>query len=308
MNGHAVAKTDLPLVSVIVPCYNHARYLERCLDSLLEDGYPNLELVLIDDGSKDDSFAIAERWVAAHGARLAGGAQIRRQANAGLTPTLNRLTAAARGAFFTMLASDDYLLPGGIQARVRHLLAHPELLAVCADASAIDEDGLHLADSVLDRRKVSRAAMQCRDTIAIELIIHWRMPGPVLLCRREIVDCVGPYDERFAIEDRNYYLRMLAAGALGYVDRVVSAYRIQRVRDPMRYHPMLGAREQTEREMVPRFRGLERLALTAMLERYPVLPPPAPSTLRWKIVRRGLKLLRRFNTWRARRQLALGTA
>lgn len=305
--GAGVVSAD-PLVSVIVPCYNHARYLERCLDSLFDDGYPNLELVLIDDGSRDDSFAIAERWVAVHGARLAGGAQIRRQDNVGLVPTLNRLTAAARGSFFTMLASDDYLLPGGIEARVRHLEAHPHLLATCANATTIDEEGLLLAESGLDSRKISRAALRCDATRALELIIHWRMPGPVLLCRREVVQRIGPYDERFKIEDRDFYLRLLAAGVLGYVDRVVAAYRVQRVRDRTRYHPFLGDRETTEREMVRRFRGVERLALTAMLARYPVRKASEPKRLRWEITRRCLKWLRRYNTWRARRQIARGTA
>ena len=52
-----------PLVSVLVASFNHARYLEDCLDSLLHDGYENLELVLTDDGSSDDCFEIATRWV-----------------------------------------------------------------------------------------------------------------------------------------------------------------------------------------------------------------------------------------------------
>jgi glycosyltransferase involved in cell wall biosynthesis len=294
-----VATTANPLVSVFVPSYNHAPYIEVCLDSLLEDGYPNLELVLIDDGSRDDSFEIAQRWVAQHGHRLVGGVQIRKQKNAGLTVTLNRLVAAARGDYVTMLASDDYLLPGGIAARVRYLQANPQFLAVCADAAAIDENGEWLAPSVLDRRGVSRAALRCDRTRALELIIHWRMPGPVYLARREVTAAIGPYDERFTLEDRNYYLRLLAAHALGYVDQVVAAYRITRVRDPHRYRPMLAGRELTEREMVQHFAGLERFALAGMLLRYPVPQDPARKALKWRLAHPVLKLLRRYNTWRA---------
>lgn len=288
-----------PRVSVFVPAHNHARYIEACLDSLLQDGYPNLELVLIDDGSTDDSFGIAGRWVAQHGHRLAGGAVLRRQDNAGLTPTLNRLVAATSGDYITMLASDDYLLPGGIEARVRYLEAHPQFLAVCADATAIDEDGLLLAESVLDLRKASRTALRCDRTRALELIIHWRMPGPVYLARREVTEKIGPYDERFTLEDRNYYLRLLAANALGYLDQRVAAYRITRVRDRNRYRSMLGGRELTEREMAPRFKGIARFALRAMLLRYPVPVPPGRQSLKWKIVKRLLKLIRRLNIYRA---------
>jgi len=75
-------------------------------------GYPNLELHFIDDGSTDRSFDIALEWRERHTHRLPGGIHMARQANEGLTRTLNRLTARAKGEFITMLASDDALLAG----------------------------------------------------------------------------------------------------------------------------------------------------------------------------------------------------
>lgn len=292
-----------PLVSVLVASFNHARYLEDCLDSLLHDGYPNLELVLIDDGSSDGCFEIATRWVQAQRQRLRGGARLAQQANRGVVPTLNTLIAQARGEYFALLASDDQLLAGGIRARVRHLQTHPAQLAVFGDAQLIDLEGGHAADSAFDAGGSCRAALRHDRTRGIELICHWIMPGPVFLARRDVTARIGPYDERYTYEDRDYYLRLLAAGALGFVDLAVARYRVPPVKKKDRYDALAQDRERIERAQLPHFHGLERIALLGMVQRH---RRPRP---RWfRLVRRGIALLRRFNCWRAARLLRSGGA
>ena len=219
---------DTPLVSIIVPLYNHARYVEATLESFRTEGHPRLEVVILDDGSKDDSFEVARRWLDAH-PNAFENAILERQENRGITKTLNRLVGLSSGAFITMVASDDLLLPGGIQTRLEALRVRPDWLAVFGDARVIDEMGEITAPSALEYINGSNKGALVRDDLrALELILRWAVPGPVLLSRREAFDPdrgVGPFDETMLIEDRDYYLRLLARRALGFVDAQVAAYR-----------------------------------------------------------------------------------
>lgn len=105
-------KPDAPLVSVLVPLYNHARYVNRCLDSVLEDGYSRVEIIIIDDGSKDDSAALAQKWFEKQDSLPIERFELESRPNKGVTRSLNELITKARGDYLILLASDDYLLPG----------------------------------------------------------------------------------------------------------------------------------------------------------------------------------------------------
>lgn len=263
---------NTPLVSIIVPLYNHARYVEATLESFRSEGYPNLEIVILDDGSTDASFEIARRWLDAH----PGAFQhvvLERQENQGITKTLNRLVGLSRGEFITMVASDDLLLPGGIQARLEVLGSRPDWLAVFGDARVIDGQGQTTAPSALEYiRGSNRRALERDDLRALELILRWAVPGPVLLSRREAFDPergVGGYDETMFIEDRDYYLRLLARQALGFVNHSVAAYRWH-ARNAIRSNSSMvrvyDAVYRAEARHVNAFRGAEREALEFVAE------------------------------------------
>jgi glycosyltransferase involved in cell wall biosynthesis len=219
---------NIPLVSIIVPLYNHARYVEATLESFRTEGYPALEVVIIDDGSTDNSFEVARNWLKAH-PNAFKNVVLERQENRGITKTLNRLVSLSHGAFITMVASDDLLLPGGIQARLEALQARPDWLAVFGDARMIDQNGATLAESAL--RKINRANKKALLNDALrtqELLLRWSVPGPVLLTRRSAYNFdqgVGLYNEDIFLEDRDFYLRLLSRNALGFIDTAVAAYR-----------------------------------------------------------------------------------
>jgi glycosyltransferase involved in cell wall biosynthesis len=215
-----------PLVSIIVPLYNHAQYITASLESFANEGHPNLEVVVIDDGSKDKSFEVAQAWFAQH-LNTFSNVILERQENVGITKTLNRLVARANGEFITMVASDDLLLPGGIQTRLEALERHPDWLGVFGDATVIDAQGIQTATSAL--RKINGAnlkALELNEFRAKEMILRWSVPGPVLLYRRQTIEIIGNYDETMILEDRDFYLRLLARKALGFVKQPVAAYRL----------------------------------------------------------------------------------
>jgi glycosyltransferase involved in cell wall biosynthesis len=216
-----------PLVTLVVPLYNHALYVGQCLESIFSDAYPNKEIVVIDDGSTDGSFQVTRAWYEINRQRFSGRFDLSSRENRGVTRTLNELVSRAAGDFIVVLASDDYLLPGGIQARLDYLRAHPDRMAVIGDCIVIDQNSIKLHDSGLSGFKRGRKAYLVHEKlIAYELVFRWCVPGPVFMARKELYRMIGGYREDIAVEDRDFYLRMIARGLLGFVDYPVAAYRI----------------------------------------------------------------------------------
>ncbi|MCY1271262.1 poly-beta-1,6 N-acetyl-D-glucosamine synthase [compost metagenome] len=260
--------TAMPLVSVLMPVFNHARFLEQGLQSVLDDGWPNIELVAIDDGSSDNSFEVMQAWLRDHGHRFAR-AVVSRQENAGIVRTLNRLVQAATGEYVILLASDDQLLPGGIESRLRHLQAHPDSLAVFGDSIGIGDDGDLKCNSVIrDRFGGNTESLGDPQRLALELILNWSVPGPVLMARRDTYSVIGQYDESYFIEDRDYYLRLLARHALVFLDKPVAAYRMHAASisgDRTKQIRIGQEIVRIEKKLLPLFSGIESLALRVQM-------------------------------------------
>ncbi|MHB8522753.1 MAG: glycosyltransferase [Limisphaerales bacterium] len=257
------------LVSVVIPLFNHARYVACCLTSLMDSGYRPLEILILDDGSTDNSFEVVQAWSARHSDPDVV-VRLTRQPNQGLTRTLNRLVTRANGEFIVLLASDDYLLPGGVGWRVEALQNHPQWLAVFGDGMVVDEAGRKVHESWLtDRLGANKRALANPRAIAMELILRWGLPGGALMVRRSAYDPavgVGLYDETLPFEDRDFNLKALARGGLGFIDRTVSAYRQHpqnffKVKDRERLAGYYRGLYRCEHANVRLFKGPARLAL-----------------------------------------------
>lgn len=145
----------------------------------------------------------------------------------GLCRSLNELVSMAQGEYIALLASDDFLLPGGIQARVDYLREHPDKLAVFADCIVIDNDNNLICKSGIEELHRGRKKYLINDSLfGYELMFHWCVPGPVFMARRETYQIVGLYDETLLVEDWDYYLRLVSRNALGFMDYSVAAYRL----------------------------------------------------------------------------------
>ena len=215
---------DKPLVSVILPAYNHARYVEATLDSIAAQDYPNLELVAINDGSKDDTHAIMEAWIEAHSPDLS--INYRNRENRGISATLNELLSMARGRYIAGASSDDLLLENSISSRVDYLLEHPDKRAVFGDYTVIDDQGNTIHQSGITQLHGGRKECFLNDeSMKIELLSRFCVAGPVLMFDRTMFGTTGFYEESLAFEDWDMYLRMAAHHVLGFVDRPVAAYR-----------------------------------------------------------------------------------
>ncbi len=216
-----------PLVSVIFPLYNHAKYIEECLDSIRDEDWPRLELVVLDDGSKDDSFALAQSWVAKNSARFER-IWLETQVNQGVCKTLNRLIQATHGDFLALMASDDAMLRGGIRQRVEHLQKNPKHLAVFGTVELMGDDVRSLGRIAQNQKQLVKAWRQ-PNLLVRGLLLNWGLAGPILLCHRSAFATekgVGGYDESLAHDDLDMYLRLLSRDALGFIDQPVGKYRV----------------------------------------------------------------------------------
>jgi len=109
---------EQPLVSVIIPVYNGARYLRETLESVFAQTYRPIEVIVVDDGSVDDSGVIAQSFPEVHYIR---------QANQGVAAARNNGIEAARGEYFAFLDQDDLWTPEKLKVQIDHLLSHPNL-------------------------------------------------------------------------------------------------------------------------------------------------------------------------------------
>lgn len=259
------------LVSVLVPIYNHAKFVSQCLDSIAAEIYPSIEVIAIDDGSSDTSFEVVQNWRQAN-PNCFERFVLLRQENQGLTRTLNKLILLSRGEYIVPLASDDVLLPGGMGARVDGLRARSHWLAVFGDCEVIDEKGNQLhASGLADLYGADKVALSNEPTIALELILRWSVPGPTLMVRRTAylgVRGVGLYPEQLVVEDRDLFLRLLARQGVGFVDQRVSRYRLHqtntiRITDPERKRHYAHSIYLAEKRHIPAFQGIAKLGLWA---------------------------------------------
>ena len=216
--------SEYPLISILVPAYNHQRYVVNTLNSISEDNYPNKEIVIINDGSTDDTDKVIREWIAKYNDKVNVNYTLRE--NKGVTKTLNELVDKSQGEFVAVIASDDYLLPGGIMARYNYLKNNPPKLAVFGDCIVVDGDGSKIYESGLaDLHYVKKDRYLTEEGLKREIILGWSVPGGTLMVKRKLYNEIK-YDERYLIEDLDFFLKMVSKNVLGFIDMKVSAYRV----------------------------------------------------------------------------------
>ncbi len=214
-----------PKVSVRMALYNHEAYVREALESVRRDSYANKELVIIDDGSTDNSADAVRRWI--DEAKPDFPVIFKSRENRGVTRTLNELVSLCTGDYLVSLASDDMLVDGGIEKRLDYLRRHPEKQAVFGDCLVIGENGGILHESGLSGfYKANLERYRDDDGLLDEIVTNWSVPGSILMVRRGIYGLVGGYNESLQIEDWDFYMRMAAKKLLGFTEDIVACYRL----------------------------------------------------------------------------------
>jgi len=227
-----------PLVSVAIPAYRHANYIETCLASVCAQTYPELELVLIDDGSPDDTFAIAQRFLETHRNRFRRIVLDRRE-NRGVSANSNACIEACHGEWVHLLGSDDRLYPHKIE-RIQTKIDEwnlPDLALVHTDTDSIDAN-----NTVLPFRKTGRHAPAGPDHEAYRWLFHRNLiSNPSIALRRDAFLRIGGFDPTLPLEDIDCWLRLSTRYAIARVPEVLASYRKHSGNSLRQRQKMLGA-------------------------------------------------------------------
>lgn len=195
----------MPKVSILMGIYNCAPTLREAVESILSQTFTDWELILCEDGSGDDTYAIAQEYRRAHPDRII---LLRNEKNMGLNHTLNRCLQAASGEYCARMDGDDLSLPDRFEKQVAFLDAHPEYAIVSTPMIFFDEQGEWGRNQMIERPQ--------RDDFIHHSPVHCHAP---CMIRREAYLAVGGYTEDLRMlrfEDVNLWYKLYAAGYQGY--------------------------------------------------------------------------------------------
>jgi glycosyltransferase involved in cell wall biosynthesis len=194
-----------PLVSIIIPCYNAGRWLAATLESALGQSYPHCEIIVVDDGSTDDSLKVARSF-------SARGLLVFSQANAGQCAACNHAFRQAKGSFIKYLDADDLLSPDAVAIQVAALVTRPS-------------GRLAYGEWARFHRGPTEAVFQPRpgwhdsDSPADWICETWRDTEPMYQCAlwlipRDLITRAGGWDERLSlINDFEFFTRLVLASS-----------------------------------------------------------------------------------------------
>lgn len=215
---------NLPKVSVLVPCYNHASYVLKCLESIQASYGGEIEVIICDDNSKDNSVEKIEGFINVTSCENITYTLIKHEENKGVSETLNDCFAQSTADFIYTIASDDYFLENGI-TQAMNILLETSSDAVISDCVVVDEnDTLVFASAFFEYRHASLNKLQ--KNISHELVFNWVVPGPALLQKKSTLKSLNGFNKNLMAEDRDYYLRLLATKNVAFNKETVAGYRV----------------------------------------------------------------------------------
>jgi len=226
--------SDLPLVSIITPSFNQARYIEATIQSVITQDYPNIEYIIVDGGSNDGTVEIIKKHTLESGSSLHSQGVLpstRQQAvgvhkqginwwvseqDKGQTDAINKGFARAKGEILAWLNSDDTYEPGAISNAVKYLMDHPDVGMVYGDCNFINEAGKVIGKfgSAQTNYKLLRQG-------------YAHIPQQTMFFRADLWKQVGPLDSSFYFAmDYDLWTRLAARTVLKYVPQTWANFRL----------------------------------------------------------------------------------
>lgn len=198
-----------PLVSIITPTFNRAQYLDETIESVLSQDYDEIEYIILDDGSSDNTAQLLEKYQGC--LRLT----VLIHENMGETRTVNKGFSLSTGDIVCVVNSDDPLLPGAISEAVRYMRCHPEVLAAYPDWIEIGPQGEELARRVLPYYDIE--SMLLKFNVAM---------GPGTFIRRQAFELIGYRDTALKYTgDLDFWFRLAQVAPLGHMAEFLATHR-----------------------------------------------------------------------------------
>ena len=212
-----------PLVSIAIPSYNHSAYIEACLASVCAQTYSELELVLIDDGSTDGTFEIAQRFLEPFRDRFRR-VVLERRKNQGVSANSNACIEACQGEWVHLLGSDDLIYPNKVERIQEHIAAWntPDLVLVHADIDYIDQHG---GPTTRQRQKGRPVPGPLHGAYRDLFMEEYFVFNPTVTLRRDAFLDIGGFDQNLRLEDIDCWLRLSVGHSIARVPEALASYR-----------------------------------------------------------------------------------
>lgn len=195
-------------VTIITPAYNRAGLIEETIKSVLSQNYSDIEYIVLDDGSTDETLRIIKKY--------RNKLIWESHPNMGETKTVNLGFKMSKGEIIGVVNSDDPLLPGAITEAVKMLTRNPRLTVVYPDWKKIDQNG------------VITGEVKVPDYNYLNMLRwHFCMPGPGVFFRRQVIEKIGGRDEQFRyVGDFDFWLRAGLMGPFARIPKFLATFRV----------------------------------------------------------------------------------
>jgi glycosyltransferase involved in cell wall biosynthesis len=211
-----------PLVSVVCLCYNQARFVEEAINSVLAQTYANIQLIVVDDASTDNSAAIIREIASKHPTIE----HLLLPENLGNCRAFNRALPLARGEFIIDLAADDVFMPDRIERQVEIFSSLDDSFGVVfTDAIYIDEDGKFLREhyAYLFRKNLLKGIPE--GDVYRHVLTRYFICSPTMMVRKKVMDDLHGYDESLSYEDFDFWVRSSRIYRYAYLDLKLTKVR-----------------------------------------------------------------------------------
>lgn len=209
-----------PLVSIRTSCYNHEQYLPDYFQSIINQTYQHIELILFDDASPDDSQKVIKEWLPLLEQRFNRVIYIPREKNVGLIKNLNESNNYIQGEYIIGFASDDIMLPDFVHECVSFLESNQEFGMVYGDVYNL------IHGKVSKKTRFNKNVPPSGNILKDLLLTGNFIPAPAVCVRHSVYQDVAPYDESKTVEDYQMWLAIAAKYNIAYLGKPVAVYRM----------------------------------------------------------------------------------
>jgi len=214
---------DIPPVTIVALCYNHSKYLEETLSSILNQTYPHVEVIVIDDASRDDSVSVLLNWLSTNAPCWKS---ILHQKNQGICKSLNESLRHAKGKYFKAIACDDVLMPHFIDEMVANFEQLPDNYAlIYSDVLMIDEQSQIFGTTPFQERGWDTQEKIPSGKVFDQLAGCCFVPAPGTMMRTNVLQKIR-FDESLLYEDWDMWLSIAKTYQIKGVNLKLVKYRI----------------------------------------------------------------------------------
>ncbi len=208
---------ESPFVTVVIPAFNHERFVKEAVESVLNQDFSDWELLIIDDGSTDSTSQIVDLY------KDHPKVKVIHQQNMGLSATLNKGLGMARGEYFNFLPSDDFFHTEKLSKQVQKLKEEKDIVCLFCDQIAVDENGKNVNDPI---KKWHSVPYKTKQEILPRLFERNFIPAPSALIRISELKAIGGFDESLTYtQDYDLWLRILPRGKAFWLHEPLLYYR-----------------------------------------------------------------------------------